>query len=37
MKGMRFKMAYNVVTTKLFFETGPKWFLHFQNGPNDKH
>ena len=37
MKGMRFKMAYNVVTLTILFESAPKLFLHFKNGSHVKH
>ena len=37
MKGIGFKMAYNVVTLTMLFESDPKWFLCFHNGPHVKH
>ena len=34
MKITCFKIAYDVVTLTILFESDPKWFLRFQNGPN---
>ena len=36
-KGKRLKMAYNVVTLTILFESAPKWFLCFQNDPHVEH
>ena len=37
MKGIQFKVAYDVVTLTILFESSPKWFLHFHKGPHIKH